>query len=140
MVDSPKFSHIIIYSQLSPNEYSIRIVHAMTALLECISLNDCFNNMLTGAVHNSHTPADISELLVYSKDWTTEWWSIGVKLGLPVQQLEEIRMNHPFRVQDCCHQMLLLWSRVDPINCYCKLVTALDQLNMKKAANKLAKE
>jgi len=49
-------------------------------------------------------------------------------------------MNHPFRVQDCCHQMLLLWSRVDPINCYCKLVTALDQLNMKKAANKLAKE
>ncbi|XP_065903634.1 uncharacterized protein [Dysidea avara] len=89
--------------------------------------------------HSSHTPVDISELLVYSQDWTTEWWSIGVKLGLPVQRLEEIRIDHR-RVQDCCHQMLLLWSRADPTSCYCKLVTALDQLNMKEAAMRLAKE
>ena len=122
------------------SKYCIRVFqYILTAILECIILHNCVNNIFIG-VHSSHTPADLSELLVYSQDWTTEWWSIGVKLGLPVQQLEEIRMNHPFRVQDCCHQMLLLWSRVDPINCYCKLVTALDQLNMKKAANKLAKE
>ena len=94
---------------------------------------------VTGSDHSLHTPADISTLLVYSQDWTTEWWSIGIKLGLPAQRLEEIRIDQR-RVQDCCHQMLLLWSKVDPTNCYCKLVMALDQLKLKKAAKSLAKE
>ena len=87
------------------------------------------------------TKADISELLTYSKSWSTEWESIGIKLGLSPLKLKEIFMDRRL-VTDCCRYMLLEWTRsaITANACYCKLVTALDELTLKEAAYRLAKD
>ena len=85
------------------------------------------------------TKADISDLLTYANSWSTEWEVIGLKLGLSPLKLKEIFMDRRL-VTDCCRYMLLEWKRSAPNVCYCELVTALDELDLKDAAYRLAKD
>ena len=85
------------------------------------------------------TRANISELLTYANSWSTKWEVIGLKLGLSPLKLNEIFMDHRL-VTDCCRYMLLEWTRSAPNSCYCKLVTTLDELDLKYAAYRLAKD
>ena len=85
------------------------------------------------------TKADISDLLTYANNWSTEWEVIGLKLGLSSLKLKEIFMDRRL-VTDCCRYMLLEWTRSAPNACYCKLVNALDELDLKEAACRLAKD
>ena len=85
------------------------------------------------------TKADVSDLLTYANSWSTEWEVIGLKLGLSPLKLKEIFMDRRL-VTDCCRYMLLEWTRSVPKACYCKLVTALDELDLKEAAYRLAKD
>ena len=85
------------------------------------------------------TKADLSELLTYSNSWSTEWESIGIKLGLSPLKLREIFMDRRL-VTDCCLYMLLEWTRSTANACYCKLVTALYELTLKEAAYEVAKD
>ena len=85
------------------------------------------------------TKPNLSELLTYSNSWSTQWKNIGIKLGLSPPNLDEIFMNGKF-VSDYCREMLIKWTRTSPNACYCKLVTALDELILKEAAYKVAKD
>ena len=95
---------------------------------------------VSGHTCGEDTKADLGELLTYSTDnWSTEWESIGIKLGLSPQKLKVISMDRQW-VNERCREMLMDWLRVAPNACYCKLVTALYELNFKVAGYKLAKD
>ena len=97
-------------------------------------------NIVSDHTCGEDTKADISELLNYCTDnWSTEWESIGIKLGFTSQKLKAISMDYR-RVNHCCRQMLIEWIRSASNPCYCKVVTALDKLNLKNDAYKLAKD
>ena len=87
---------------------------------------------------DANTRADLSDLLTYSSSWSTEWESIGIKLGLSHHKIKEIFMNRRM-VNDCCRDMLIEWTRSTTNACYCKLVAGLVELDLKEAAYQLAK-
>ena len=110
-------------------------------LLATQSCVTCNKFTVSGHACGENTKADLSELLTHCTDnWSTEWESIGIKLGLSPQKLQVISVNRHYRVNDCCREMLIQWMKSVPNTCYCKLVTALYELNLKEAACKLAED
>ena len=56
---------------------------------------------------------------------TTEWYDLGLQLGIEDAKLEEIQSNNPKSVRTCRREMFRAWLRITPSPSYQQLVEAL---------------
>jgi len=68
----------------------------------------------------------------------TRWYDFGLEL-VNSDVLEEIKANHPNDVNTCCSVMFKKWLERDPDASWSKLVTALNNIEMKAAAASVIK-
>ena len=68
----------------------------------------------------------------------TEWFSLGVQLKIPTEDLMTIRKDHRF-TYDCRLEMLIRWEQLEKPT-WTKLVTALDNIGRRDLAEKITKK
>jgi len=69
----------------------------------------------------------------------TRWYDVGLELIDSNNVLKEIKANHPDDVNTCCTVMFEEWLQRDPDASWSKLVTALNNIEMKTAAASVTK-
>ena len=70
----------------------------------------------------------------------TDWYDLGVQLGIPYQQLNIIQINNPGNIQMCCTRMFQHWLQVDTTANWNKLIKALEDINHNALAETIRKE
>ena len=68
----------------------------------------------------------------------TEWFSLGVQLKIPTDELMIIRKDHRY-THDCRLEMLIRWKQLEEPT-WTKLVTALVNIGRRDLAVKIAKK
>ena len=68
----------------------------------------------------------------------TEWFSLGVQLKIPTDELMIIRKDHRY-THDCRLEMLIRWEQLEEPT-WTKLVTALVNIGRRDLAVKIAKK
>ena len=68
-----------------------------------------------------------------------DWHTLGIKLGLPDHKLREIEINYSVHGLDRQrHEMISSWLNYDTEASWDKLASALKEMGMHVAANKIA--
>ena len=71
---------------------------------------------------------------------TTEWYDLGLQLGIEDTKLEEIESNNPKSVRTCRREMFKAWLRITPSPSYQQLVEALQTVGETSEADHLCKK
>ena len=71
---------------------------------------------------------------------TTEWYDLGLQLGIEDAELEEIQSNNPKSVRACRREMFRAWLRITPSPSYQQLVEALLAVGETSKAEYLCKK
>ena len=71
---------------------------------------------------------------------TTEWYDLGLQLGIEDAELEEIQSNNPKSVRTCRREMFRAWLRITSSPSYQQLVEALLALGETNEADRLRKK
>ena len=58
----------------------------------------------------------------------TDWYQLGVQLGISTADLNQIRMNYPNNAQQCKTEVLDLWLRNSPECSWTKLAQAVEAM------------
>ena len=58
----------------------------------------------------------------------TDWYQLGVQLGISTADLDQIQMNCPHNAQQCKTKVLDLWLRNSPECSWAKLVQAVEAM------------
>ena len=58
----------------------------------------------------------------------TDWYQLGVQLGISTADLKQIRMNYPSNAQQCKMEVLDLWLRNAPECSWTKLAQAVEAM------------
>ena len=58
----------------------------------------------------------------------TDWYQLGVQLGISTADLNQIRMNYPNNAQQCKTEVLDLWLRNAPECSWTKLAQAVEAM------------
>ena len=67
----------------------------------------------------------------------TEWFRLGIKLGVPPNTMETIQYDHRNDVEACKMKMVQQWLKL-PRPLWCFLVEALNEIGLKKIADKIS--
>ena len=57
--------------------------------------------------------------------YASDWFEIGILLGLPIGELEDIEAGYPTNVEWCCKQMFKNWLETDITASWEKLLTVI---------------
>ena len=68
---------------------------------------------------------------------TTEWYDLGLQLGIEDTELEEIQSNNPKNIRTCRREMFRAWLRITSSPSYKQLVEALLAVGEMSEANRL---
>ena len=71
---------------------------------------------------------------------TTEWYDLGLQLGIEDAELEDIQSNNPKSVRTCRREMFKAWLRITPSPSYQQLVEALQTVGEISEADHLCKK
>ena len=58
----------------------------------------------------------------------TDWYQLGVQLGISTADLDQIQMNCPHNAQQCKTKVLDLWLRNSPECSWAKLAQAVEAM------------
>ena len=72
-------------------------------------------------------------------DITTKWYELGLELVDSNKALKVIGADHPHNTNTCCRVMFEKWLENTPNASWSQLVTALDNIEMKAAADAVRK-
>lgn len=67
----------------------------------------------------------------------SNWYQLGIKLGLQPYQLRQIEKEHPAEIERCKVEMLDLWQRNNPGATWRHIVTALKEMGELTAAERI---
>ena len=70
----------------------------------------------------------------------TEWYELGLQLGVDDAELEEIEKNNRGDIRACRRNMFRAWLRITPSSSYQQLVEALMAVGEAKEADLLCKK
>ena len=70
----------------------------------------------------------------------TDWHHLGLKLGVPEDELRAIRLNNPVDLNACKREMLSRWLQRDIQAMYTKLEDALLECGDSETASDVAKQ
>ena len=70
----------------------------------------------------------------------TEWYDLGLQLGLEDKDLDVIQRNNPENLKACRREMFKTWLRISSSPSYQQLVEALKAVGDVKEADKLCKK
>ena len=70
----------------------------------------------------------------------TEWYELGLQLGVEDVELEEIKKKNPGNLKACRRNMFRAWLRITPNPSYQQLVEALMAMGEAKEADLLCKK
>ena len=70
----------------------------------------------------------------------TEWYELGLQLGVDDAELEEIEKNNRGDLRACRRNMFRAWLRITPTPSYQQLVEALTAVGEGKEADLLSKK
>ena len=70
----------------------------------------------------------------------TEWYDLGLQLGVEDEELDVIDRNNPGNLKACRREMFKAWLRISSSPAYQQLVEALIAVGDVKEADKLCKK
>ena len=73
-------------------------------------------------------------------DIATKWYELGLALLVNNSVMQEIEANHRNDVSTCCRVMFQKWLDIKPGASWDELVTALNDIEMKAAADFISKQ
>ena len=73
-------------------------------------------------VPSAHVRPQLKDLVLIQ---TTEWYDLGLQLGIEDVELEEIQNNNPKSIRTCRREMFRAWLRITSSPSYQQLVEAL---------------
>ena len=71
---------------------------------------------------------------------TTEWYDLGLQLGIEDAELEEIQSNNPKNIRTCRREMFRAWLRITSSPSYQQLVEALLAVGEISEADRLSEK
>lgn len=79
-----------------------------------------------------------TEVLSHELSTVTDWYQLGMKLGVPDHKLDEIQRNHPTDgVNQWRDEVLSVWLRLTPNASWKNVIRALQQMGKKALAEKI---
>ena len=70
----------------------------------------------------------------------SEWYQLGLQLGLTASKLKTIESNHPHDAERCKSEVLLWWLQNATERSWKKIAEALDKMEYKVLAEELEKK
>ena len=87
-----------------------------------------FFKSLTGSILN------VQNLSLALVD-VTNWHTLGIRLGVPVNKLKIIEQSYPMNSERCKHEMLFTWLQMTPFAGWRDVAKALHEMECHHAAN-----
>ena len=110
-----------IFYDLNPNGYSLTLL----VQFMIYSQNFVSDSLCTGVLSD-----ELSTV--------TDWYKLGMKLGVPDHKLDEIQRNHPHDgVSRWRDEVLSLWLRLTPNASWMNVIRALQRMGEKALAEKI---
>ena len=88
----------------------------------------------------STNPSVIPQLKDLVLVQVTEWYDLGLQLGVEDEELDVIHRNNPGNLKTCRREMFKAWLRITPNPSYQQLVEALTAVGDVREADQLSKK
>ena len=95
------------------------------------------NHIVFSGVPSTFVRPKLKDLVLIQ---TTEWYDLGLQLGIEDAELEEIQSNNPKSVRTCRREMFRAWLRITSSPSYQQLVEALQRVGETSEAECLCKK
>ena len=95
------------------------------------------NHIVFSGVSSTCVRPQLKDLVLIQ---TTEWYDLGLQLGIEDAELEDIQSNNPKSVRTCRREMFKAWLRITPNPSYQQLVEALKTVGEISEADRLCEK
>ena len=95
------------------------------------------NHIVFSDVLSAHVIPQLKDLVLVR---TTNWYNLGLQLGIDDTELDVIEENNPKDIDACKRKMFRAWLRITPSPSYQQLVEALEAVGENSEADHLRKK
>ena len=95
------------------------------------------NHIVFSDVLFTHVRPQLKDLVLVQ---TTEWYDLGLQLGIDDTELDVIKKHNPGDLRACQREMFRAWLRITPSPSYQQLVEALKTVGEVNEADHLCKK
>ena len=106
--------------------------------VECCVLNVMYVVLAILSIAGTSSDALKINILCDELSTVSDWYQLGLKLGVPDYKLDEIQRNHPF--EGCSRwklEALKLWLQLTPNASWMNIVRALQQIGERTLAKRI---
>ena len=79
------------------------------------------------------------DILRYVHSVVSEWFQLGLELGVPANTLEAIEYDHHGNVETCRRKMVQEWLK-QPCSSWCSLIEALKTVGLERVSDEISRE